>query len=222
MVKFIYREADEKANEIKEKAKEEFSIEKQRIVQEEKQKIQKYYDQKEKATEAKIRIMYSNEHNQSRLKVLKSKEEGVQRLLTETHKRLSEVTKDPSRYKKLLKELIVQALLKLQEESVAIICRQQDLALVKHILSEAVEEYKKKLNKSCQATVDETTFLPPGPESAGKEGEMCSGGVVLSTQDGKIICSNTLDARLQMSFEQNLPELRRILYGDSLTRVHKD
>lgn len=56
MVKFIYREADEKANEIKAKAQEEFSIEKQRIVQEEKQKIQKYFEQKEKTTEAKIRM----------------------------------------------------------------------------------------------------------------------------------------------------------------------
>jgi vacuolar-type H+-ATPase subunit E/Vma4 len=49
-----------------------------------------------------------------------------------------------------------------------------------------------------------------------------SGGVVLSTPDGKIICANTLDARLAMAFENRLPEIRMLLYGASLTRVHKD
>lgn len=54
--------------------------------------------------------MYSNEHNQSRLRVLKAKEEGVQKLLAEAHKRLSELTKDPSAYKNLLRALIVQVI----------------------------------------------------------------------------------------------------------------
>ncbi len=40
--------------------------------------------------------------------------------------------------------------------------------------------------------------------------------------EGRIICSNTLDARLQMAFEQNLPAIRTILYGKSTTRMHYD
>jgi len=221
MVKFIYREADEKANEIKAKAQEEFSIEKQRIVQEEKQKIQKYFEQKEKTTEAKIRIMYSNEHNQSRLRMLKSKEEGVQKLLSQAHHRLSEVTKDTAGYKSLMRLLVLQGLLKLQEEKVVVICRKQDTALVQEVLPLAQDDYKKKIGKPCDVVIDDSTHLPAGPESA-KEGEMCSGGIVLGTPDGKIICSNTLDARLAMAFEGRLPEIRKILYGESLTRVHKD
>jgi V-type H+-transporting ATPase subunit E len=56
MVKFIYREAEEKASEISAKAKEEFSIEKARIVNEEKAKIAKLYDSKEKAIEVKKKM----------------------------------------------------------------------------------------------------------------------------------------------------------------------
>lgn len=34
-----------------------------------------------------------------------------------------------------------------------------------------------------------------------------SGGVVLASQDGKIVCENTLDARLDVVFRQKLPEV---------------
>jgi hypothetical protein len=33
------------------------------------------------------------------------------------------------------------------------------------------------------------------------------GGVVLASQDGKIVCDNTLDARVDVSFRQKLPEV---------------
>lgn len=56
MVKFIYREAEEKASEISAKAQEEFSIEKARLVQEEKLKIMKTYETKEKNIEVKKKM----------------------------------------------------------------------------------------------------------------------------------------------------------------------
>lgn len=34
-----------------------------------------------------------------------------------------------------------------------------------------------------------------------------SGGVVLASDDGKIVCENTLDARLDVVFRQKLPEV---------------
>lgn len=40
-----------------------------------------------------------------------------------------------------------------------------------------------------------------------------SGGVVLASQDGKIVCDNTLDARVDVSFRQKLPEVyKRSIY----------
>jgi len=221
MIKFIYREAEEKASEIQAKAMEEFSIEKQRIVQEERLRIMKDFEKKEKQIEVQKKIQYSNELNQSRLSVLKSREEGVQKLLGEAHKRLGKVSKDPS-YKKLLQDLIVQGLIKMHESKLQVVCRKEDIALVKEVLPHAVAEYTSKTSKACEANINTAEFLPPGPDTAVIEGEFCSGGIVLSTIDGRIICANTLDARLAMVFDQKLPEIRTILYGASTTRKHKD
>ena len=35
-----------------------------------------------------------------------------------------------------------------------------------------------------------------------------AGGVVLASRDGKIVCENTLDARLEVAFRKKLPEVR--------------
>ena len=41
------------------------------------------------------------------------------------------------------------------------------------------------------------------------------GGVVVSTSDGKIVCNNTLDARLAIVSRQALPELRQVLFAEA-------
>lgn len=42
----------------------------------------------------------------------------------------------------------------------------------------------------------------------------CScGGVVVTSADGKIVCSNTLDDRLRITYSQNLPQIRTLLFG---------
>jgi len=138
------------------------------------------------------------------------------------HKRLGTVSKDTALYTKLIRDLIIQGLIKLHEPKVQIIVRKQDLALVESILSSAVEEYKKRSDRTADVTVSKETFLPPGPESTTDEANVCSGGIVLSSNEGKIICANTLDARLSMAFEQKLPEIRTLLFGASETRKHKD
>lgn len=62
-------------------------------------------------------------------------------------------------------------MLKLQEPKVTIICRKQDKNLVEQILKSSVEEYQKKTNLDCELNLDNEIFLPPGPETASKEGE---------------------------------------------------
>lgn len=43
-----------------------------------------------------------------------------------------------------------------------------------------------------------------------------SGGVVLASRDGKIVCENTLDARLDVVFRKKLPEVSTNLKCDVL------
>ena len=44
----------------------------------------------------------------------------------------------------------------------------------------------------------------------------CSnGGVSLVSADGRIVCGNTIDHRLKISYHANLPEIRTKLFGNA-------
>jgi len=222
MQNFILQEAEDKAQEIKAKAQEEFSIEKARIVMAEKMKIMKEYERREKQIEVQKKIAASNELNQARLKVLRARDDSIQRLLVEAQKRLGVIGASGSaQYQALLKDLIVQGLIRLNEPAVQVVGRKSDLELIKAVLEQAKQEYISLGGRQVALSIDDRNFLPPGPSDAYK-GPICSGGVILSALDGKIICKNTLDARLGLAFEQRLPEVRIKLFGRSTTRVHFD
>lgn len=214
MTQFIKQEAEEKANEIMVAAEEEFNIEKLQMVESEKQRIRKEFERKEKQVAVKKKIEYSTKLNQSRLRVLRAQDEAVNLVLQAASTRLQEVTKDPTQYKKLLTELLVQGFKKLQTEgNVTVRCRECDEAAV----SEAIEVAKKTYGganggKVPTVALQKETFLapPPGP---GNAGESCTGGVVLAAQGGKIYINNTLDARLAIAQEANLPLIRQKLFG---------
>lgn len=49
----------------------------------------------------------------------------------------------------------------------------------------------------------------------------CScGGVVLVSSDGRINCNNTLDDRLKVSYQANLPNVRTKLFGELVRGQH--
>jgi len=220
MVKFIWREADEKADEIREKAKEEFAIEKDRIVREEKERLKKDYEKKERKIQYQKRIEYSKDLNENRLKVLKARDEAIDSIKGVAQKKLQAISQNPAQYQQILRDLIIQGLLKLQESQVSVICRKEDASLAKKVVSEASATYSSRVGKSVELRVEESFFLPSGDDPI--EERRCSGGVILSSHEGRIICSNTLDARLKMAFEQRLPQIRNILFGASTTRKHFD
>ena len=57
--------------------------------------------------------------------------------------------------------------------------------------------------------VDETTERIKKSE----ESNTCFGGVVMTNEDGLIVCKNTLDARLELAYQQLLPKIRTTLYS---------
>lgn len=215
MVRFIRQEAEEKANEIAVSAEEEFNIEKLQIVEAEKRKIRQEYERKEKQLEIRKRIDYSTQLNASRLKVLQAQDDLVRAMREAAEKQLASVSTDSHQYKHLLKGLIVQGLLRLREPSLQLRCREDDLELVHGVLEAAKNEYKEKTNTEfVEIHVDGHKFLPPGPGSK-DAGLFCTGGVVLASKDGRIVCENTLDARLNVVFKQKLPEIRKRLFGST-------
>jgi V-type H+-transporting ATPase subunit E len=56
-------------------------------------------------------------------------------------------------------------------------------------------------------TLDESSSLPAAPA--------CSGGVEVANSTGKIVCDNTLDARLRIAYENGTPAIRAKIFGES-------
>ncbi|XP_041029084.1 V-type proton ATPase subunit E-like [Juglans microcarpa x Juglans regia] len=214
MVRFILQEAEEKANEISVSAEEEFNIEKLQLVEAEKKKIRQEYERKEKQVEVRKKIEYSMQLNASRIKVLQAQDDVVNSMKEAASEELLNVSHDHHVYKRLLKDLIVQSLLRLKEPAVLLRCRENDLHLVQSVLDSAVQEYSEKANVHApEIIVDNKIFLPPAPSHHNSHVSSCSGGVVLASRDGKIVFENTLDARLDVVFRKKLPEIRKWLCG---------
>ncbi|KAK1268570.1 V-type proton ATPase subunit E [Acorus gramineus] len=214
MVRFIRQEAEEKANEISVSAEEEFNIEKLQLVEAEKKKIRQEYEKKEKQVDIRKKIEYSMQLNASRIKVLQAQDDLVSSMKEVAGKELLRVSQDHHSYKNLLKELIVQSLLRLKEPSVLLRCRKEDHALVESVLHSASHEYAKKAQvHPPEILIDHQVYLPPAPSHHNAHAQYCCGGVVLASRDGKIVCENTLDARLDVVFRKKLPEIRKWLVG---------
>lgn len=213
MVQFIRQEAEEKANEISVSAEEEFNIEKLQIVETEKKKIRQEFERKEKQVEVRRKIEYSTQLNASRLKLLQAQDDLVRKMKEAAEKQLQKVgSSDNEEYPKLLEALIIQGLLRLKEQSTQLRCREQDLEIVQSVIESAKQAYAEKLNVDVpEVFVDDEHFLP-GPPGSSNHGSSCTGGVVLATKDGRIVLENTLDARLEVVFKQQLPEIRKRLF----------
>jgi len=105
--------------------------------------------------------------------------------------------------------------IKLQE--IQIFCRAEDHQLVERAVPEAIRLYRDKSGIQANIEVSNKHRLAAAPQP-GSKGAFCSGGVVLSARDGRIMCNNTLDQRLGLAAENLLPEIRTILFGVSATR----
>ncbi|KAL0460812.1 UNVERIFIED_CONTAM: V-type proton ATPase subunit E [Sesamum latifolium] len=206
MVRFIRQEAEEKANEISVSAEEEFNIEKLQLVEAEKKKIRQEYERKEKQVQIRKKIEYSMQLNASRIKVLQAQDDLVNSMKEDASKELLNVSHHHHSYEHLLKDLIVQGLLRLKEPSVLLRCRKADLHHVRSVLHSAKEEYAEKAKVHPPEIIVDNIHLPPAPSHHNAHDPFCSGGVVLASRDGKIVFENTLDARLDVVFRKKLPE----------------
>ena len=169
------------------------------MVETEKQRIRKEYERKESQVEVKKKIEYSTELNAMRLKVLAAREEAIQGMLAEARATVGAVSASPA-YAGLLVSLICQGVRKLEAKQAVVRCRAADAEKVKQAMQQAQTSMPGVALK-----LDEHEFLPAAPA--------CAGGVHVISVDGKIVCNNSLDDRLQVAFERGAPEIRRAIFG---------
>ena len=101
-------------------------------------------------------------------------------------------------------------------------CRKSDHDVVKRILDEAATEYKKLIKSEVKAyrdkeiqlnlILDEGKYLPEFNEHSESTTDSCMGGIIMHAKRGRIVCSNTLDERLQLVYGEAIPEIREQLF----------
>ncbi|CAE8712168.1 unnamed protein product [Polarella glacialis] len=217
MCDFILAGATVKASDIVRKGEEEFSLDVDKLITEQKQKVRKAYELRAKQVETSYAIAKSMAINKQRLEKIKARQEALVRTGEEVKVQLAqEMTKQDSP-KKFLTQLIVQGLLMLLETEVVVRCRQSDSKVLETCLQDASAQYATIIKtqtgaaKACKLSLDNTTYLSPAP-IAGKEGPSCLGGVVLHCQNGNILIDNTIDTRLKLVMEQAKPAIRGLLF----------
>lgn len=214
MVNFILQEAHEKAVEIKLKTEHDFNLEKQMLVHNAKLKIQEEYLQKEKDRAVQDRIARSGMIGSSRVRKMTSRDELLQKLLSETTDAIGTVSQGSKDYSALLKDLLRQGLIKIEENDVVVHVRKADIGAMKSVMKSAVEEYTSQMSREAKVKVspnvtlneDESKCLPAASP----------GGVVLVAAAGRIVCDNQLSARLGIVYQELLPKIRTLLFPSSV------
>ncbi|POM66211.1 V-type proton ATPase subunit E [Phytophthora palmivora] len=211
MVNFILQEAQEKANEIRIKTEHDFNLEKQMLVHNAKIKIQEEYTRKEKEREINKRIARSAEIGASRRQKMIARDELLKTLIVEGQSQLRNYTTSDDKNKVLLRDLIVQGLIKLYEPEVVVAVRAKDVRLAEMVLKEATDKYIATMKKEANLDVSKVKVtLNKAPD--GMLADSKAGGIMLYAKQGKIVCDNTLDTRLDQIYYDLKPSVRKMLF----------
>jgi len=210
------QEAREKAEEIEQKVENEFQKDKLNRIRVLSLTIRDDIERKKKDKVVAKRIEHSRRITEARTKKMRERDLVIKKLKEEVLVKLIDVAKSP-KYPDLIKFLIVQGLMTITENRVIAQCRKEDLKIVQAQVDPAVKQYQEIIKKEtgimpkCVLEINTQEHLPPAP--TGKPGYSCCGGVVLSARGGTIICRNTLDSRLDLCFDNLIPQVRGILFG---------
>ena len=98
------------------------------------------------------------------------------------------------------------------ENNVEIKCRKQDLDMVRALIPEVEQEFREKVKAECKQDIPCKITL--NEEDLKKSKKHCIGGALASTLFGRIECSNSLQDRIELVFQEFLPAIRKGLFPD--------
>ena len=112
-------------------------------------------------------------------------------------------------------------MIKLLEPSLIIRCREEDKNDIQKMIKDIEKEYSAFMTKetgradyNCSLTIMSERYITDAQDQG-------CGGIVMYTDDLKIVCPNMLSSRLQLAFEECLPQIRRTLFPEQkLSLIH--
>lgn len=223
MIAFIRAESHEKVQEIEQKAAAEYERRFQELKRIKSEMITSEYKLKRANAHVQRLIDSSHKKQEANASLIILRATLVDSIKQQVIKRLSSIETNP-KYGDFLTNLIVQGLLSIQEERIQVRCRKVDEKIVQDILGTARDLFIKAVADSTgftptlePLTIDTNNYLPNGYTEGAVE--YCLGGVEVVARNGKIVCRNTLDARLELAFKAMLPHIRAFCYGEKPKKV---
>ena len=95
-------------------------------------------------------------------------------------------------------------MIKLLEDQVQLKVREEEVDLVKGMLSDCETKFSEIMMQETTREYTTTLTVLEDKFLTQDEGGLC-GGVILYAHQGRIVCPNTLEDRLKLVFEQELP-----------------
>ena len=129
----------------------------------------------------------------------------IEKVQEEANHHLKQQISSPQTYKPVLKKLIHQGLIKMLEENVEIRCLKSDENIVSEVIAECEDDFNQICEVKTKLTINKQNSLT----------EQDIGGVILTSLNGRIVCDNTLRARLTYCLELLLPDIRKMLFAES-------
>merc|ERR1711934_1177395 len=183
MKEFILHEAKEKADEIHSKAEQDYTVEKQRLVEEEKLRLKKDFDRRQANVELESKIANATETNQKKL------------------------PSDKVAYQALLTDLITEGARRLDLPAAVVRCRAEDKGVVEAAIKGVKENVSFTIDDT-PLTVDNSVTM-----TICEGVKECIGGVHVLAPDGKVCVPQTLNARLQVAFDTSFPVIKPLLFN---------
>ena len=210
--RMMRQDAHEKAFEMQVLGQRAYEEQRDKTIAEGERKLKREFESKLDDQRIKQKIEVSQLTNQTRLDKMKHRNECMENLRSSAMERLcNDYGAGNEQYIETLKNLIVQGMIKLLEEEVELKVREDEVDVVKGLIEECEAKYAEIMLEettreySTKLSVMEDLFLRD--DEGGK-----SGGVLLYAHNRKIVVSNTLEDRLNLVFEGELPQLRAGLF----------
>jgi V-type H+-transporting ATPase subunit E len=209
IIRSIYKNTYDKMLEIKVQNRRSWNESKKSILEEEKKKIDKKYENDYNKQYVANKIEVSEARNNSNLNKMRKRSELMDLLKIETLDKLK-VFANPENngYRELIRKLILEGMVKLLEPVCVVQVRKKDEEFVKKLFPGLEKEYAEFMNKEtkedykCTLELDTREYLRNE-----------SGGVLLRNKDKKITLINDLESRLNLAYEQLIPVVKNMLFS---------
>lgn len=216
MIEMIKKEAKEESEQIIADARFKISKEKNKTFTQAYENLLAEFKERELNDATQRRLELSRKTNETRLDIQQHRSVLLAELKQETEQRLKEAVSDASRYRPLLKSLIFQGAVRLLEAEVAILCRQQDKETIEALIPEVEAEYREFMRTNVGR--EQETKLTVITQKWLDDSEI--GGVILYCNRYRTVFNNSLKSRLDLSYENSIPDIRKILFPHRVSKAN--